>query len=304
MKRTGMLGLTLIVFVIVVMLVGPILANPGGVGPGNKTIGCAGSSKHSAAGSAVISMEGSPLNPAAGQHVTVWVNVTSASAGTPLGVMIASSLSSTGNLADGWSVVTDPASTSFNYDQVSAASAGQNSFKWTLTAPTSGSHVLYSKAFYAGPSSTTYAQGLSFNVIGGGGSNTSVTIASPSAGSSVSGTVTVNANPINPAGISYAVLRIDGAVVSTLTAAPYAWTWNTSQYAVGAHVLNVTAAGADGSFAYAQVTVSVTNTTGQGLDQNAWQWTAIALLLSSIAAISLITVLILMFKKRRNGGAS
>jgi hypothetical protein len=303
MKRTRPLGLTLIAFVVVVMLIGPILANPGGVGPGNKTIGCAGSSKHTATGSAVISMGGSPMNPSVGQQVTVWVNVTSASVGTPLGVMIASSLSASGSLADGWSVVADPAGTAFNFNQVSAASAGQNSFRWTLTAPTGGSHLLYSKAFYAGPSSTTFTQGLSFNVIGGGGSNTSATITSPAAGSSVSGTVTVTANPANPAGISYTVLRIDGAVFSNLTAAPYAWTWNTSRYAGGAHVLNVTAAGADGSFAYAQVTVTVTNTTAQGLDQNAWQWTAMALMLSSIAAISLITVLILMFKKRRNGGA-
>jgi hypothetical protein len=302
MKRTRMLGLTLIAFVVVVMLIGPILANPGGVGPGNKTIGCAGSSKHTATGSAVISMAGSPMNPTTGQSVTVWVNVTSASVGTPLGVMIASSLSASGSLADGWSVAADPAGTSFNFNQVAAASAGQNSFRWTLTAPTSGNHILYSKAFYAGPASTTFTQGLSFNVIGGG-SNTTATITSPAAGSSVSGTVTVSANPVNPAGISYAVLRVDGAVFSNLTVAPYAWTWNTSQYAVGAHVLNVTAAGADGSFGYAQVTVTVTNTGTPGLDQNAWQWTAIALLLSSIAAISLITVLILMFKKRRNGGA-
>ena len=249
------------------------------------------------------------MNPTPGQQVTVWVNVTGANTGGRLGIMITSSLSSLASLPinDGWNILTDPTGTANNFNQKTSAAAGMNSFMWTLTAPTSGSHILYSKAFYAGPAGTTYTQGLAFNVGGGSGGsqgNTSVTITNPIAGISVVGTVNINANPVNTVGISYTVLRIDGVVISNLTAAPYAWTWNAAQYTDGLHTINVTAAGVDGTFGYTQRTVTVSNAAVQNLDQNAWQWTVMALLLASIALISLVTVLILMMKKRRMGGGN
>ncbi|HEY3420533.1 MAG TPA: Ig-like domain-containing protein [Methanomassiliicoccales archaeon] len=307
MKRPELIGL-LLVAVVAAILIAPVLAFNGGAGSGNQEIGCAGTSKHSG-GSATIVMGGSPMNPAAGQQVSVWVNVTGgATVGRLYGVMIVSALTAPSlPINDGWTVVTDPSTTANNYVEKTVV-AGTNSFKWTLTAPGSGSHTLYSKAFYAqgGNAATIYTQGLIFNVGGTGGgvtpSNTSVTISSPTAGSSVTGSVNISANLVNPAGISYAVLRIDGAVVSNLTAATYMWTWNTTQYADGIHTINITAAGKDGTFGYAQSTVTVSNAAVQILDQNAWQWTAIALMMSSIAVISVITVLILIMKKRRMGG--
>jgi ABC-type glucose/galactose transport system permease subunit len=200
--------------------------------------------------------------------------------------------------------LTDPSGTQFNYNQIAAATTS-NTFTWTLTAPTSGSHTLYSKAFYAGPAGVTFTQGLIFTVGGGGGgvqSNTSVTITTPIAGISAVGTVDINTNIVNLAGISYAILRIDGTIVSNLTATPFIWSWNTSQYADGLHTINITAAGADGTFGYAQQTLTVANTASMSLDQNAWQWTILALLMSSIAVIAAVMVLILMMKKRRMGG--
>jgi hypothetical protein len=299
--RSKRLIAVILVAAVIFVLTGPILAFPGGVSNSNQQIGCAGTSKHSS-GTATIAMGGSPMNPTPDQLVTVWVNVTGAGAGGRLGVMVASSLLGTTSLPsdDGWTIVTDPSGTAFNFNQLISAAAGTNSFKWTMTAPSGGTHTLYSKAFYAGPGGTAYTQGLTFNVAGGTTGNTSVSITSPTAGSNVSGVQTISASPSNAAGISYVVLRIDGTVISNLTAAPFTWSWNTTQYSQGTHVVNVTAAGADGTFAYASQSFTVS----QGLDQVAWQWTAMALLLSSIAVISVVLLLILMVKKRRSGGVS
>ena len=306
MKRSILFAL-IIVMAAAMVLTGPILAFNGGVTNSDRQISC-DNGKHSG-GTATISMGGSPMSPAAGQQVTVWVNVSGANVGGRLGVMIVSSFSGTTSLpsGDGWTIFSDPSGTAFNFNQKTSATAGANSFSWTLTAPASGSHTLYSKAFYAGPAGTTYTQGLAFTVKGGSQSNTSVSITNPVAGVSVAGTVNINANPANAAGISYAVLRIDGAIISNITEAPgttYVWTWNTTQYTDGAHTLNITVAGNDGTFGYAQRSVTVANAGAPTLDQNAWQWTVLALLLSSIAAISLITVLILIFKKRRMRGGN
>jgi hypothetical protein len=294
----------ILVAAVVAVLTSPILAFPGGVSNSNNQVTC-DNGKHSG-GTAVIAMGGSPLSPAPGQQVTVWVNVSGANVGGRLGVMIVSSLlgSSTLPSNDGWAIVSDPSGTAFNFNELTTAVAGANSFRWTLTAPSGGAHTLYSKAFYAGPTGTTYTQGLTFNVAGGPAGNTTVSMTVPTAGSTVSGTVTVSASPVNAAGISYAVLRVDGTVIANLTSAPYSWSWVTSQYSDGAHVLNVTAAGADGTFGYVQQTVTVANAAAPVLDQVAWQWTALALALSSVAAISLILVLILMVKRRRTGGGA
>jgi hypothetical protein len=248
MKTIKLLAVLLVVAVVAATVTLPILANPGGVGPGNKTIGCGGSSKHTAAGSAVIAMGGSPMNPAAGQQVSVWVNVTSASVGTPLGVMISSSTASTGSLADGWSVVTDPAGTAFNFNQLSSATAGQNSFKWTLTAPSAGSHVLYSKAFYAGPSSTTDTQGLTFTV--NGGTAPSIVINTPAASSTQSGTsmivtatITSGTSPLQTTS-----LAVDGVAVGpSQSVTNPTWTVDTTMFTNASHTLTVTATSAAGT---------------------------------------------------------
>jgi chitinase len=248
MKTAKLLVILLVVSVVAVTVTLPILANPGGVGPGNKTIGCGGSSKHTAAGSAVISMGGSPMNPTAGQQVSVWVNVTSASVGTPLGVMISSSTASTGSLTDGWSVVTDPAGTAFNFNQVSSATAGQNSFKWTLTAPTSGSHILYSKAFYAGPSSTTDTQGLTFTV--NGGTAPSIVINTPAASSTQSGTsMSVTATITSgTSALQTTSLSVDGVAVGpTQSVTNPTWTVDTTLYTNASHSLTVTATSTAGT---------------------------------------------------------
>ncbi len=253
MIKTRWLTILAVVFAAVVLTT-PILAHSGGEGAGNQEIGCAGTSKHTT-GSAVVTMAGSPMSPTPGQQVTVWVNVTGgATVGRLYGVMIISALSGSSlPSVDSWTIVSDPSGTATNNYYERAATAGQNSFMWTLTAPASGGHTLYSKAYYSGAgssSATIFTQGITFNVGGIGGSqgNTSVTITNPIPGISVVGTVSINANPVNTAGISYAVLRIDGVIISNLTAAPYEWTWNTAQYSDGLHTINITAAGADGTF--------------------------------------------------------
>ena len=57
--------------------------------------------------------------------------------------------------------------------------------------------------------------------------------------------------------IDHVELSVDGVVRASLTAAPYAWDWNTGQETVGQHVLLIRAIGADGTVAQQQLTVTV-----------------------------------------------
>jgi leucyl aminopeptidase len=50
---------------------------------------------------------------------------------------------------------------------------------------------------------------------------------------------------------------VDGAVRATVTAAPYAWDWDTAAESPGAHTLTVRAVGADGTVAEQSLSVTV-----------------------------------------------
>jgi hypothetical protein len=58
-------------------------------------------------------------------------------------------------------------------------------------------------------------------------------------------------------GIARVEFVVDGVVRATVTAAPYAWDWDTTQDAVGTHTLVARAVGADGSVAEKSLSVSV-----------------------------------------------
>jgi N-acetyl-anhydromuramyl-L-alanine amidase AmpD len=57
--------------------------------------------------------------------------------------------------------------------------------------------------------------------------------------------------------IDHVELSVDGVVRASLTAAPYAWDWNTGLETVGQHVLLIRAIGADGTVAQQSLTVTV-----------------------------------------------
>jgi hypothetical protein len=74
-----------------------------------------------------------------------------------------------------------------------------------------------------------------------------VSLTSPTDGSTVSGTVSVAATASDNVGVSYVEYRVDGTFVGSDFTAPYEYTWNTSTWANGAHTLSARARDAAGN---------------------------------------------------------
>jgi hypothetical protein len=120
-------------------------------------------------------MQASSTSLSAGQTVSVWVNVTRNGAGgeggdeetSPLAVILlagATSGNGTNPQSAGWTIISDPAGTTFNENQQNAG-IGPTPYRWTLTAPTTpGNYRLVAQAFHDGPSFTTYSLGVAFSV--------------------------------------------------------------------------------------------------------------------------------------------
>jgi hypothetical protein len=86
-----------------------------------------------------------------------------------------------------------------------------------------------------------------------------VTITSPGNGDTVSGTVTIRANAADDKGISKVEFYIDNVKKSMDTASPYKYTWNTTEYANGSHVLKVTAYDTSNQTNEDEISVTVNN---------------------------------------------
>ena len=209
-------------------------------------------------------MTTSNANPLPGAQLTVSVGV---SGGTTSGLMGCALLSKTtgssGTLPteNGWTIVSDPGGTTYNYDEQSYT--GSKTFTWTLKAPaTAGTYKLYSMIYHGSSLYVkTYSTGLTITVQAAQVANPTVSMTAPASGSTISGTVTVSANavPASGATISSCELRVDGTLVATDTASPYSWSLNTASYANGQHTLNVTTTDNGGRKGYAQISVTVNN---------------------------------------------
>ncbi len=87
-----------------------------------------------------------------------------------------------------------------------------------------------------------------------------VSITAPANGATVSGTTSVTASASDNVGVSKVEFYLDGALQSTDTASPYAWSWNTTTATNGAHTLTSMAYDAAGNSATsAAVNVTVNN---------------------------------------------
>ena len=88
-------------------------------------------------------------------------------------------------------------------------------------------------------------------------------ITSPAPGATVSGTVAVAASASDAVGVTKVEFWLDGALQSTDTASPYAWSWATGGVANGSHTLTSKAWDAAGNVgSSAAVTVTVANVSG------------------------------------------
>jgi chitinase len=84
-----------------------------------------------------------------------------------------------------------------------------------------------------------------------------VSISSPVAGATVSGSVPVSATASDNVGVTRVEFSVDGGVAATSTAAPYGFTWDASTAAPGAHTIAATAFDASGNRTSSSVSVTV-----------------------------------------------
>lgn len=243
----------------IVAVAAPALSSSGGVG--NGTLQASDCSAHSVTSSATISMSSSNPSPSPGEQITVTVSVSGGPTSGLMGVALLSKTSgSTGTTPseNGWTIVKDPAGTTYNY--VEQSYSGSKTFTWTLKAPSSGTPVLYAKIFHGSAAYVKlFSTGLSFNIPTTAAPTVQIT--SPSSNAVISGTINVAAavTPGTGATITSVELLVDGTLVATDTASPYSWSLDTLSYSNAAHTLQVKATDNGGRKGTAQITVTVSN---------------------------------------------
>jgi hypothetical protein len=101
---------------------------------------------------------------------------------------------------------------------------------------------------------------------GGGGGDTTlptVSISSPTAGSTVSGTVTITAAASDNVGVTKVEIYVDGTLRTTDTTSPYTWSWDTTTFANSSHTIMAKAYDAANNIGQSSnVSVTVNNAGG------------------------------------------
>src|SRR5216117_60729 len=135
------------------------------------------------------------------------------------------------------------------------------SVSWDTTAAGNGSHTLTARARDAAGNATT-SSAVSVTVFNDTSPPT-VSITSPSSGSTVSGTITVSAGASDNVGVAGVQFRLDGSNLGGEdTSSPYSVSWNTTAAGNGSHTLTARARDAAGNTTTSStVTVTVFNDT-------------------------------------------
>jgi len=96
---------------------------------------------------------------------------------------------------------------------------------------------------------------------GGGGDSTppNVSFLSPSAGATVSSTLSVQVDAADNVGVASVTVSVDGASLGSDSTAPYTFTWDTKSSLNGSHTLVATAQDAAGNKSTASMSVTVNN---------------------------------------------
>jgi hypothetical protein len=132
---------------------------------------------------------------------------------------------------------------------------------WQCTIDTrqfaNGTHVLKAVAYNAQGLSAT--RQVSINVQNIINTAPTVSITSPSAGQTVSGTVAYAANATGNAGVSRVDFSVDSTALLSDTTSPYGGSLDTTKLANGTHVLKAVAYNAQGLSATSQVSINIQN---------------------------------------------
>lgn len=285
----------------------------GGYGSADLDYDCGVDSCHDKPSTVIITMSASNSTPAPSGEVTVSVSVSGGdSVGDILGVMIVSATTTSGSLPSdaGWTILADPSgSTTYNYYEFEPYT-GSASLSWTLSAPGAlGVYTMFARAMHGGDGiySKDYSEGIVFTVTdysGGGGvvptgSTPTLVITSPSNSATVSGNMTINANVIAAVDdpIVSATLKIDGSVVSELTASPFTWVVDTTNMSEGGHIILVTVEDSTGDVVSKEIAVFVDNES-EMISMLEWMVTMGAGAVLIICVVGIMVVAALFIRKR------
>ncbi len=137
---------------------------------------------------------------------------------------------------------------------VTTSSAAPFTNAWNSGTVANGTHTLTVTASDAAGNKTSSSIQVSVNNVAPGDIiSPTVTVVSPTDQSSVTGTVTVNMSATDNVAVSSVSISIDNTIVSTTTS----YSWNTSNYAAGTHIVMATAKDAAGNQGTKSVTVTV-----------------------------------------------
>ncbi len=132
---------------------------------------------------------------------------------------------------------------------MSSTASSPFSFSWSTTSVPNGNHTLMVKAYDA--ASNVGQASLSVNVSNVVVVDTTpptVVITSPANGSTVSSKGTrITVSATDNVGVTQVCIYIDGILQSTLTSAPYTYTWNTRRVSSGSHTITAKAWDAAGN---------------------------------------------------------
>jgi Big-like domain-containing protein len=137
------------------------------------------------------------------------------------------------------------------------------SVSWNTATVTDGGHDLTSKAYDAANNTGTSSI-VSVTVSNADLTLPTTSITSPTGGSTVSGTINVNANANDNIGVTKVEFYVDTSLIGTDTTSPYSVSWNTTTIANGSHNLTskaYDAANNTGTSSIVSVTVSNSDTT-------------------------------------------
>jgi hypothetical protein len=108
----------------------------------------------------------------------------------------------------------------------------------------------------------TFAAASKRNGGGGGADMTAptVSITSPSNSTAVSGTVGISVSASDNVGVASVTVAVDGTTIGTMTAAPYNFSWNSTNALSGSHTITATARDAAYNAASSSVQVTINTT--------------------------------------------
>ena len=138
------------------------------------------------------------------------------------------------------------------------------SFAWDTSTLQGGPHTLYAiAADAAGNTASTTLISVTVNNVPLDITPPQVSIDSPAAGTTVSGTTKVTVLATDDVGVTRVELFVDGTSLGVLTTAPYCFNWNTTLSTNGVHTLDVVAFDAAGNAGNATTTLTVSNVANQ-----------------------------------------